>query len=88
MAKLVIEQRFETPMSTEAIDALARQVDPCLNEHGALWMRSYLSADRKRMICEFEAADAESVRASYRAAGVAFEACWVADGRASPIQGM
>jgi len=47
--------------------------------HVLRWMRSYLSKDRKRMICEFEAADAEQVRASARAAGIAFDRCWSAD---------
>ncbi|MGZ7033036.1 MAG: nickel-binding protein, partial [Thermoanaerobaculia bacterium] len=47
--------------------------------HGARWMRSYLSLDRKRIICEFEAADAEKVRESYRSAGVNFERVWSAD---------
>ena len=42
-------------------------------------MRSYVSKDRKRLICEFEAADAEQVRTSYRNAGVNFERCWSAD---------
>ena len=42
-------------------------------------MRSYLSLDRKRMICEFEAADAEQVRESYRSAGVNFDGVWAAD---------
>jgi hypothetical protein len=41
-------------------------------------MRSYLSLDRKRMVCEFEAPDAEAVRASYRSAGVAFDRVWSA----------
>jgi hypothetical protein len=32
-----------------------------------------------RMICEFEAADAEQVRESYRSAGVSFDGVWSAD---------
>ena len=41
--------------------------------------RSYPATHRKRLICEFEAADAERVRESYRSAGVPFERCWTAD---------
>ncbi|MGH9457386.1 MAG: nickel-binding protein [Thermoanaerobaculia bacterium] len=78
MPRLVLEQTFEEPVSSEELTDAARRIDRCLEAHGAQWMRSYLSDDRKRMICEFEAADAESVRSSYRAAGVAFDACWVA----------
>ncbi|MEO6488132.1 MAG: nickel-binding protein [Thermoanaerobaculia bacterium] len=57
----------------------AKKIDKCLEEYGARWIRSYVSKDRKRIICEFEAADAEQVRASYRNAGVKFESCWSAD---------
>ena len=79
MAILVLEQTFENPVSPEELSDAARRVDKCLEAHGARWMRSYLSQDRKRMICEFEAADAEQVRSSYRSAGVSFERCWTAE---------
>jgi hypothetical protein len=79
MAILVLEHTFETPVTPEELSESAKRVDRCLEAHGARWMRSYLSADRKRMICEFEAGDAEQVRQSYRAAGVPFDACWIAD---------
>lgn len=79
MAILVLKQTFETPISPEELNDSARRIDKCLEAHGARWMRSYLSKDRKRMICEFEAPDAEQVRDSYRSAGVDFERCWSAD---------
>lgn len=78
MAVLVLEQTFEVPISAEELNDAARRVDRCLEAHGARWMRTYLSLDHKRMICEFDAADAEQVRASYRSAGVSFERCWTA----------
>ena len=78
MPSMVVEQTFENPISPEELNALARRVDPCLEAHGATWVRSYISADRKRIICEFEAADAEKVRESYRSAGVDFERVWTA----------
>jgi len=79
MAALIVEQTFEVAISPEELNAAASRVDRCLEAHGARWVRSYLSLDRKRMICEFEAADAEAVRASYRSAGVSFDGCWGAD---------
>jgi hypothetical protein len=79
MATLVLEQAFERPVTPEELNDAAQRVDKCLAAHGARWMRSYLSADRKRMICEFEAKDAEQVRESYRSAGVAFDRCWTAE---------
>lgn len=79
MAILVLEQSFQRPISPDELNDAAKRVDRCLEAYGARWMRSYLSTDRKRMICEFEAADAEQVRQSYRAAEVPFDACWTAD---------
>ena len=79
MATLVLEQAFEKPITPEELNDAAKRVDRCLEAHGARWMRSYLSTDRKRIICEFEAADAEQVRESYRSAGVNFDSCWSAD---------
>jgi hypothetical protein len=35
--------------------------------------------DRRRRICVFEAPDADSVRVSYRSAGVSFERVWAAE---------
>ena len=79
MANMVVEQTFEKPITPEEMNAMAKRVDPCLEAHGATWVRSYISSDRKRVICEFEAADAEKVRESYRSAGVEFERVWSAE---------
>jgi hypothetical protein len=79
MAHIVLEQTFDAPMTSEQLNDFARRVDKCLEVYGATWVRSYIASDRKRAICEFEAADAEKVRASYRSAGVEFERVWTAD---------
>ena len=79
MANIVLEQSFSEPVTPDFLNAEAKKLDKCLEVYGAAWVRSYLSADRKRMICEFEAADAEQVRQSARSAGVPFDACWVAE---------
>jgi Nickel responsive protein SCO4226-like len=79
MAILVLEHTFDSAVTEDILNDNAKRMDRCLEAYGARWMRSYLSKDRKRMICEFEAADAEQIRASARAAGVAFDRCWTAD---------
>jgi hypothetical protein len=79
MSHLVVEQTFETPLTDEEHDRTGKRLDPCLEAHGATWVRSYLSTDRRRMMCEFEAVDSEAVRASYRSAGLAFDRVWSAD---------
>jgi hypothetical protein len=84
MARVIMEQTFEKPMSDEELSAFAKRVDPCLDLRNGAWARSYLAADRKRMVCEFQAPDAESVREALRAANVAFDRVWSASVFARP----
>jgi hypothetical protein len=79
MAFLILETDFDPPLSQDAHNQDARTLDPCLEAGGVTWLRSWLSSDRKRMICEFEAADADAVRTAFRSAGVRFTRVWTAD---------
>jgi hypothetical protein len=77
MAQMVlVEQVFDSPLSDEELGKLSKRVDKCLEIRDGRWMRSYLSADRTRMICEFEAPDAQSIRDAFRSAGAPFERVW------------
>ena len=76
---LIVEHSFADPLAYDHTTAMARALDGCLAQHGARWLRSYISVDHRRMVCEFEAPDAEAVRVSYRSAGVAFERVWTAE---------
>lgn len=79
LAHIIVEHTFENPVSEEELGISAKRIDGCLAAYGATWVRSFLSLDRKRMICEFEAPDAEAVRVSYHNAGATFERVWTAD---------
>jgi hypothetical protein len=79
MAFLILEKEYDAPFTPEAHDAEAERLDPCLTAHGVRWIRSYLSLDRRRMICEFEADDAEAVRSACRSASVPFARVWTAE---------
>ena len=79
MARIVVEQVFEPPMSDEAYAAFSKRLDPCLEPRRAMWRRSYLSSDRRRLTCEFEAPDADAVRDAMRSAGLKFERAWTAE---------
>lgn len=79
MTVLVVERSFGHPLEPEEVDHLFRRLGPCLKTHEVRWIHSYLSSDRRRMFCAFEAADAETVRQAHRVAGVGFEAVWPAD---------
>jgi len=77
MSTLVVEHSFGQPLTEEELKAAFARLDPCLKAHGARRKRSYVSADRHMMICEFEAADAEALQASLRAAETPFGRVWV-----------
>ena len=79
MTHLIVEQTFEPALTDEEHSRIGQRIDKCLEAYGARWLRSYLSTDRRRMVCEFEAPDAEAVRRSYRSAGVAFDRVWAAE---------
>jgi hypothetical protein len=79
MAHMIVETTYDSPASDDEIDANAAKLDPCLQGHNVRWLRSYMSLDRRRRICIFEAPDADSVRVSYRSAGVKFERVWAAE---------
>ena len=73
---IVVEQVFDPPLTDEEHGRIGARIDKCAQMRNARWMRSYLSDDRKRMVCEFEAPDAQSVRDAYHSAGVAVERVW------------
>ncbi len=78
MARVIMEQVFEQPMSDEQLSEFAKRLDPCLDIRDGTWARTYLANDRRRMFCEFEAPDAESVRDALHSAGITFERVWSA----------
>ena len=79
MPRIVVERIFEIPQTDEQMKAVADRERPCLASYHAVWRRSLISVDRKRMICEYEAADAETMRRIEREAGAQFERIWVGD---------
>jgi len=77
--RIVVERSFDTPQSDADMRLVADRERPCLAAYEANWRRSVLSADRKRMICEYEAADAETMRRIQREAGAQFDRIWVGE---------
>ena len=79
MSRIVVERSFESPQSEADMKAVADRERPCLAAYDATWRRSLVSADRKRMVCEYEAADAETMRRIQREAGAQFDRIWVGE---------
>jgi hypothetical protein len=79
MSRIIVERNFDTPQSDADMTKVADRERPCLAIYNVKWKRSLLSTDRRRMVCEYEAADAETVRKVQREAQAAFDRIWVAD---------
>lgn len=79
MNRIVVERSFPTPQSDADMQTVADRERPCLGVYNVTWRRSVLAADRMRMICEYEAADAETVRQVQHQAGAEFDRIWLAE---------
>ncbi len=75
-ANVVVERSFPEPVSLEAIQAIEDGHAWCLEAHHVRFSRTAFSADRRRMICLYQAPDAESVRLAQREAGMPLERVW------------
>jgi len=79
MSRIIVERNFETPQSDADMAKVADRERPCLGIYNVQWKRSLLSTDRRRMVCEYEAADAETVRKVQREAQASFDTIWAAE---------
>jgi hypothetical protein len=76
MALVIVERRFAAPVAFEDIQAMEDQGAWCLDAHGVTFVRTYFSQDRTRMLCLYEAPDADAVRAAQATIGMPFERVW------------
>lgn len=75
-ANVLVTRSFEDPVELQDIQAIEDAGARCLETRNVRFIRTYFSADRKRMICLYQAPDAESVRQAQREAGVPFDEAW------------
>lgn len=75
-ANVLVARRFDEPADFDAIQALEDAGKGCLDVHRVRFIRTWFSRDRKRMICIYEAPDAESVRIAQREANMPVEKIW------------
>ena len=73
---VLVERSFTSPALFEKVHALEEAKGWCLEQHRVRWVRSYLSSDGRRMLCLYQAPDAESVRLAQHEAGLAFDTLW------------
>lgn len=79
METVIVERAFAEPVDRDHVEALMLQEKGCFVSRRVTLLRSCLSRDRLRMICVYQAPDAESVRVANQLAGAAFERVWTAD---------
>jgi hypothetical protein len=79
MARVLVEKIFDPPITEEQWNRDVKLAIPCHHANDVRWIRSMMAGDRSRVICEFEAPDAETVRRSFRKVGLPFARVWVVD---------
>jgi hypothetical protein len=76
MTVIIVERTFETPPSDADLKAIGEKQAQCIAIYGVTYKQSALSDDHRRMICQYEAADTESVRKVQRETGAPFDSIW------------
>lgn len=85
METVIVERHFDNAVTKEILDDLARNAASCYELHNVTWKASYLSRDRRRMVCIYEAPDAESVRMAQQMAKLPHERIYMTDDYAPPM---
>jgi hypothetical protein len=75
-ANVVVERRFEEPVMFESVQAMAIAAEWCMRQHKVTVLRTYFSADRRNMLCLYQAPDAESVRLAQHQANMPVDRVW------------
>ena len=77
--RIVVERSFDTPHTEADMMIVQGRMAPCLAAYQVSWKRTVVSTDRRRVLCEYEAADTETVRRIQHEAGAQFDRIWMAE---------
>lgn len=78
MALVIVERAFEAARDFSELQALETAAAGCLATYRVRFLRTLFALDRRRMVCFYEAPDAESVRVTQKTAGLPVEHVWTA----------
>lgn len=78
MAHVILQHSPQPPLALDELPAIAAQAAGCFDLHGVRHVRTHLRHDGRRAMCEFEAADAESLRLGLRQLDVEYDRAWSA----------
>ncbi len=79
MELVIVERTYEQPFTDEQVADLVRRAGPCFAIRRIRRLTTYVSKDRRRTICLYEAPDASTVRDVHDQEGVAYVKIWSAD---------
>jgi hypothetical protein len=75
-ANVLVERSWDEPVTMEEIQAIEDAGAWCLETHKVKFVRTFFSTDRTRMVCLYQAPDAESVRLAQRQAEMPVDLAW------------
>ncbi len=79
METVIVERELDEPLDLNELREKRDTLVKCMQAHNVALQQSYVAPDGKRMICVYQAPDAESVRLALRTGGVlTFETAWKA----------
>ncbi len=78
MEHVIVERVFAEPVDLAALTRRSKEGIRCFELRNISHLRTTVSRDGRRMICEYSAPDAESVREANEAADLPFEHVWTA----------
>jgi hypothetical protein len=84
MELVIVERVYDEPLSDEHAEELRRKAGPCFRMRRVKHLKMYLSKDRLRAICLYEAPDAATVREAHEQEGFAYAKIWSASTYCSP----
>jgi hypothetical protein len=84
MSVIVVERSFAEPVNVVELQEQENRHHGCLEMHGVVFLRTYVSSDSRRMICLYEAPDAEAVRRVNDVAQLAYDRVWAAEVMEAP----
>lgn len=78
LTTVIVERSILAPVPELEDCRVLAELVTCFDFHNVHFVESFLSEQRNRMICRFEAPDAESVRQAFRGAGLSIDRVWTA----------
>jgi hypothetical protein len=73
---VVVERQFSNPVTIADLEAIPERANWCLEAHRVRHLGSYVARHGRRMLCIYEAPDAEAARLAQSKRNMPFESAW------------